>query len=280
MCGGRRWTRGEKRWLRKKEVCALEAEGGSENHTAWRREPADAIGVHCFVTAFSPSSHHHLSPFILPGDTRGRSWVSLAREGIRWQGRGQSDSGDGAQRWRGAIEYREGSEAKARLENGKTEGGGARIRTHSREQPATGLSRVHVVVCRRDRESRPSVFSCPAMPPLLLSSRTTPNSSEHTSSFHPLLLALALARQPLPTPCLPAFSAPGPADPRCFSSASRLPCLSVPFFPLPRLACTSDRPLSSSHQRPPRSVSSGTLVSLTWSLDSSLLLALSHTRLA
>ena len=38
--GGHRWTRGEKRWLRKKEVCALEAEGGSENHTAWRREPA------------------------------------------------------------------------------------------------------------------------------------------------------------------------------------------------------------------------------------------------
>ena len=253
---------------RQRAVLRITPPGGESRH----RIP---LFCHSVLTQFAPPSFS-----IHPAKRHGRSWVSLAREGMRWQGRGQSDSGDGAQRWRGAIEYREGSEAKARLENGKTEGGGARIRTHSREQPATGLSRVHVVVCRRDRESRPSVFSCPAMPPLLLSSRTTPNSSEHTSSFHPLLLPLALARQPLPTPCLPAFSAPGPADPRCFSSASRLPCLSVPFFPLPRLACSSDRPLSVSHQRPPRSVSSGTLVSLTWSLESSLLLALSHTRLA
>ena len=58
----------------------------------WRREPADAIGVHCFVTAFSPSSHHHLSPFILPGDTRGSRLRERALDG-KGEGRVTAEMG-------------------------------------------------------------------------------------------------------------------------------------------------------------------------------------------
>ncbi len=139
----------------------------------------------------SPCSHLHLAPSMRPCGA-GHVPASIGCKEGRLTAVGEME----------AIEHREGSEAKARLENKSTERGHI--------QPGDSLSRVHVVVCRRVR------VLCPARTlPALLAPRPVPTEL-------PLLLLLPALLTPAASRQRPGF----PALSYRLSSSSFSSCLS------------------------------------------------------